>query len=119
MVFNIVARNQDDHVKNIAFLMDKSGAWSLSPAFDVTYSFNPSGAWTASHQMTLNGKRDDFTLDDFNACARAASMKRGRAAAIVGEVQDVVSRWKEYAEAAGVPDAWQEKIQGTLRLQGF
>jgi serine/threonine-protein kinase HipA len=119
MVFNIVARNQDDHVKNIAFLMDKSGAWSLSPAFDVTYSFNPAGAWTASHQMTLNGKRDDFTLDDFNACARAASMKRGRAAAIVGEVQDVVSRWKEYAEAAGVPDAWQEKIQGTLRLQGF
>jgi serine/threonine-protein kinase HipA len=119
MVFNIVARNQDDHVKNIAFLMDKSGAWSLSPAFDVTYSFNPSGAWTASHQMTLNGKRDDFTLDDFNACARTASMKRGRAAAIVGEVQDVVSRWKAYAEAADVPDAWQEKIQGTLRLQGF
>jgi serine/threonine-protein kinase HipA len=119
MVFNIVARNQDDHVKNIAFLMDKSGAWSLSPAFDVTYSFNPSGAWTASHQMTLNGKRDDFTLDDFNACARTASMKRGRAAAIVGEVQDVVSRWKAYAEAADVPDAWQEKIQGTLRLQRF
>jgi serine/threonine-protein kinase HipA len=119
MVFNIVARNQDDHVKNIAFLMDKTGAWSLSPAFDVTYSFNPSGAWTASHQMTLNGKRDDFTLDDFNACARSASMKRGRAAAIVGEVQDVVSRWKAYAEAAGVPDVWQEKIQGALRLQRF
>ena len=119
MVFNIVARNQDDHVKNIAFLMDKSGEWSLSPAFDMTYSFNPSGAWTASHQMTLNGKREDFSLDDFNACARAASMKRGRAAAIVGEVQDVVSRWKDYAEVAGVPDSWREKIQGTLRLQGF
>jgi serine/threonine-protein kinase HipA len=119
MVFNIVARNQDDHVKNIAFLMDKSGQWSLSPAFDMTYSFNPSGAWTASHQMTLNGKRDDFTLDDFNACARAASMKRGRAAAIVGEVQDVVSRWKDYAGAAGVPDSWQEKIHGALRLRGF
>jgi len=119
MVFNIVARNQDDHVKNIAFLMDKSGKWSLSPAFDMTYSFNPSGAWTASHQMTLNGKREDFSMADFNACARIASMKRGRAAAIVGEVQDVVSRWKDYAEAAGVPDAWREKIQGTLRLQRF
>jgi len=119
MIFNIVARNQDDHVKNIAFLMDKSGEWSLSPAFDMTYSFNPSGAWTASHQMTLNGKREDFSMEDFNACARVASMKRGRAAAIVAEVQDVVSRWKDYAEVAGVPDAWREKIQGTLRLQGF
>jgi serine/threonine-protein kinase HipA len=119
MVFNIVARNQDDHVKNIAFLMDKSGEWSLSPAFDMTYSFNPAGAWTASHQMTLNGKREDFSLEDFIACARAASMKRGRAAAIVGEVQEVVSRWKDYAEAAGVPDVWREKIQGALRLKPF
>jgi serine/threonine-protein kinase HipA len=58
MAFNIVARNQDDHVKNIAFLMNKEGLWSLAPAFDLTYSYNPSGAWTARHQMTLNGKRD-------------------------------------------------------------
>ena len=119
MVFNIVTRNQDDHVKNIAFLMDKSGQWSLSPAFDVTYSFNPSGTWTASHQMTLNGKRDAFTLDDFKACASSASMKRGRAEMIVAEVQDCVSKWKEYADAAGVPVLWQEKIQRVLRLQGF
>jgi serine/threonine-protein kinase HipA len=119
MVFNIVARNQDDHVKNIAFLMDKNGHWSLSPAFDMTYSFNPAGSWTASHQMTMNGKRDDFTMDDFKACARAASMKRGRAETIVGEVREVVSRWKEYAGQAGVPTAWQEKVQHTLRLKGF
>ncbi|MDH3527198.1 MAG: HipA domain-containing protein [Gammaproteobacteria bacterium] len=117
MVFNIVARNQDDHVKNIALLMDKSGKWSLSPAFDMTYSFNPAGAWTASHQMSMNGKRDDFTLDDFKACARAASMKRGRAEAIVGEVREVVSRWSAYAEEAGVPAAWREKIQHALRLK--
>lgn len=116
MVFNIIARNQDDHVKNIAFLMDKAGNWSLSPAFDVTYSFNPAGSWTASHQMTLNGKRDDFTPDDFRDCARTASMKRGRAEAIVGEVQAVVSRWREYAGDAGVPAAWAEKIQHALRL---
>jgi len=119
MVFNIVARNQDDHVKNIAFLMDKSGNWSLSPAFDMTYSFNPAGSWTASHQMTMNGKRDDFTMDDFKACAKTASMKRGRAAAIVGEVRDVVSRWKQYAGAAGVPAAWRDKIQHTLRVKGL
>ncbi len=119
MVFNIVARNQDDHVKNIAFLMDKSGNWSLSPAFDVTYSFNPTGSWTASHQMTMNGKRDDFTLDDFKACAKVALMKRGRAETMVKEVQKVVSRWQDYAEEVSVPIAWRDKIQRTLHLKAF
>lgn len=119
MVFNIVARNQDDHVKNIAFLMNKAGEWSLSPAFDITYSFNPSGAWTASHQMTMNGKRDHFTLEDFNACARTASMKRGRAAKILAEVQATVAQWPSFAEAAGVPDVVREKIQRTLNLKPY
>lgn len=119
MAFNIVARNQDDHVKNIAFLMNPSGEWSLSPAFDMTYSFNPSGAWTASHQMTMNGKRGNFTLADFNACARTASMKRGRAAKILAEVQATVSKWRSFAETAGVPDGVCEKIQRTLNLQPY
>ena len=119
MAFNIVARNQDDHVKNIACLMNKAGEWSLAPAFDMTYSFNPSGAWTASHQMTLNGKRDNFTLEDFNACAKSASMKRGRAAKIVAEVQATVSEWKSFAETAGVPDAVREKIQRMLNLKPY
>ena len=119
MVFNIVARNQDDHVKNIAFLMDKSGNWSLSPAFDMTYSFNPDGSWTASHQMSMNGKRDDFTLDDFKACAKVASMKRGRAETIVSEVQQVVSRWQDYAEEAVLPTVWRDNIQHALRLKKY
>ncbi|MDA8137146.1 MAG: HipA domain-containing protein [Desulfobacteraceae bacterium] len=117
MVFNILARNQDDHVKNIAFLMDKSGRWSLSPAFDVTYSYNPTGAWTASHQMALNGKRDGFLLEDFQACARAATLKRGRAEAIIEEVRQAVSRWPEFADLAGVPAAWRDRIYQTLRLK--
>jgi serine/threonine-protein kinase HipA len=116
MAFNIVARNQDDHVKNIAFLMDKQGRWSLAPAFDVTFSFNPSGDWTASHQMTMNGKRDGFTLADFNACARTASMKRGRAASIVDEVQVAVRRWPAFAKQARVAAAWREHIQKCHRL---
>ena len=78
MIFNVVARNQDDHVKNIAFLMDKAGAWSLSPAFDVTYAYNPTGLWTNRHQMTINGKADDFTREDFKAVAQVAGLKRGR-----------------------------------------
>jgi len=116
MVFNIVARNQDDHVKNIAFLMDKSGNWSLSPAFDMTYSFQPSGKWTSSHQMTLNGKCDDFMLEDFKMCAKTVSMKRGRAEAILGEVREVVARWRDYADEACVLPLYRDKIQKTFRL---
>jgi serine/threonine-protein kinase HipA len=119
MVFNIIARNQDDHVKNIAFLMDKSGSWSLSPAFDMTYSFNPAGDWTSSHQMTMNGKRDSFELDDFRACARSASMKRGRVEQIIDEVRTSVSQWKKYAELAGVTRIQRDQIQATLRLDKF
>jgi serine/threonine-protein kinase HipA len=113
MVFNIVGRNQDDHVKNIAFLMDKEGHWSLAPAFDMTYSYNPSGAWTATHQMTLNGKRDGFTMSDFRAAAKSANMKRGRAEAIVKEVVSAVKRWPEFAEAAKLSDGLRDKIQQT------
>lgn len=119
MVFNILARNQDDHVKNIAFLMDKRGRWSLAPAYDLTYSFQPTGRWTSIHQMTMNGKRDNFTLEDFRACAATASMKRGRAEAIIGEVRSVVCRWPDYADEAGVPGDWRDKIARTLRLGGF
>jgi serine/threonine-protein kinase HipA len=119
MAFNIIARNQDDHVKNIAFLMDRSGNWSLSPAFDITYSFNPSGEWTSQHQMTMNGKRDGFTLEDFKACAKSASMKRGRAEAILNEVRNTASRWRDYADDVNVPVPWRDRIQRTLRLEGF
>ena len=116
MAFNILARNQDDHVKNIAFLMDRAGTWSLSPAFDMTYSYNPDGAWTGSHQMTLNGKRDGFVLADFEACARSASMKRGRAGALVREVLEAVRRWPALAEEAGVPPQTVAAIAATHRL---
>ncbi len=116
MVFNVVARNQDDHVKNIAFLMDKSGRWSLSPAFDVTYSFNPGGEWTAAHQMTIQGKRDGFSRSDFEKCARTVAMKRGRSGMIVDDVVAVVSRWPEFAAEAGVTDLQAGQIVRNLRL---
>jgi serine/threonine-protein kinase HipA len=116
MVFNVVARNQDDHVKNIAFLMDKQGEWSLAPAFDVTFSYNPTGSWTATHQMTLNGKRDGFTLEDFERCAKSALMKRGRAATILQEVQAAVRRWPEFADAAKLSDKWRDQIQKAHRM---
>ncbi len=116
MTFNIVARNQDDHVKNIAFLMDRTGAWSLSPAFGVTYSFNPQGAWTATHQMSMNGKRDGFQREDFLDCGRRASLVRGRAQTILEEVCEAVGRWPEFAEEAGVFPEHRREIAEHLRL---
>ncbi len=116
MAFNIIARNQDDHVKNIAFLMDKSGRWSLSPAYDMTFSYNPTGTWTASHQMSMNRKRDGFSLEDFRACARTVSMKRGRAEAIVEEVRSAVLHWCDFAEDAGVTPAWRDRVAEVVRM---
>ena len=115
MAFNIIARNQDDHVKNIAFLMDRSGSWSLSPAFDVCFSYNPTGAWTGSHQMTLNGKRDGFTRGDFEACARAVALKRGGAGAILDEVGAATQQWPDFAAQAGVEPERAHAIGTTFR----
>lgn len=117
MLFNVVARNQDDHVKNVAFLMDKSGSWSLSPAFDVTYAYNPQGAWTARHQMSINGKTDDFTREDFHACAQVAGLRRGADPELLAEVTAVAGDWPRYARQAGVTGTQREQILRTLRLQ--
>jgi len=115
MAFNIISRNQDDHVKNIAFLMNRSGNWSLSPAFDVTYSYNPSGAWTGSHQMSMNGKRDLFDIEDFRACAKLVSMKRGRAEEILNQVQAAVLKWSQFANEAGIDTVTLNKISKAHR----
>jgi serine/threonine-protein kinase HipA len=115
MIFNVLARNQDDHVKNIAFSMAKSGVWSLAPAFDLTFAFNPEGAWTARHQMSIQGKRELFTDADFGAVAGYAGLARGRGAAIVGEVRQAIARWLELADEAGVPEEWAQRIWGLMR----
>ena len=117
MVYNIIACNQNDHVKNIAFLMNKRGQWKLSPAFDITYSHNPTGRYTSSHQMSMNGKTDSFTLKDFEKCAKAALMKRGRAKTIVQEVTEAVSQWKTIAKDADVEQKLIKETQKSLRLK--
>ncbi|MAB00446.1 MAG: toxin HipA [Stappia sp.] len=114
-IFNIIARNQDDHVKNIAFLMDQAGEWTLSPAFDVNYSYNPSGDWTGQHQMSLNGKRDGFEMDDLLAFAENASIKPAKAKALISNVSEVVSNWPHYAQDAGVDDQTIRKIGNAHR----
>jgi serine/threonine-protein kinase HipA len=116
MMFNVVARNQDDHVKNIAFLMDRQGEWSLAPAFDLTYAYNPDGRWTNHHQMTINGKQDEFTLEDFRACAATAGLRRGRVEAILDQVRAAVARWPVYAEQAQLRPSRRDSIRSTFRL---
>jgi serine/threonine-protein kinase HipA len=116
MTFNVLARNQDDHVKNIALLMDRAGVWRLSPAFDITWAYNPGGLWTGQHQMSINGKRDGFVMADLDACAATASLSRSRARAIVQQVGDAVAAWPRFAEAAGVADKWRRSIDPSLRL---
>lgn len=117
--FNVVARNQDDHVKNIAFLMDRTGSWRLSPAFDVAYSWNPSGAWTSQHQMSLNGKRDRFEREDLLAFAGLGGVKKPRARRILGEVSEAVSGWPGAARLAGVPGGDANRIQRAHRRELF
>ena len=102
--------------KHIAFLMNQRGQWSLAPAFDVTYSYNPSGSWTATHQMSMNGKRDGFTQRDFLLCARVAGLPRSRVLAILEQVHTAVRRWPEFAEAAQLSPAWQQQIARHHRL---
>ncbi len=114
-VFNVVARNQDDHVKNIAFLMDKGGRWSLSPAFDVIYSYNPTGSWTSEHQMSVNGKRRGFGMDDLLDFGRFCNLKEARAKDIIGDVMTAITRWPTLARQAGVTAASVDEIERHFR----
>lgn len=100
---NVVIRNQDDHVKNIAFLMDKAGKWRLAPAYDVVYAHNPAGSWTNAHQMTINGKADDFVIEDLHHLGKMADLKPRKIDEILREVEAAAGRWHEFVAEAGVP----------------
>jgi serine/threonine-protein kinase HipA len=114
MVFNVLARNQDDHTRNIAFLMDRRGAWRLSPAFDVVWAYNPTGDWTNRHQMSVNGKRDRFARADLLAVADQFGIKNARE--ILAEVGAAVARWGELAKLADVSPALRDSVGKTHRL---
>jgi serine/threonine-protein kinase HipA len=114
-VFNVVARNHDDHVKNIAYLMNKQGGWRLSPAFDVAYSYNPAGAWTSRHQMSVNDKRDGFVLDDLVALAGTGGIKRRKALGIVERVDAAVSEWRSFAAESGIDERTAKHVETAHR----
>ena len=114
MVFNVLAWNCDDHVKNISFLMDKQGEWKLAPAYDVSYAYNPTGDWTSRHQMSINGKRDGITDEDFLEAAKAAGVKPKKVKAIIDQVRDVLRNWPTFAAEAEVRDEFVDTIKGVL-----
>jgi serine/threonine-protein kinase HipA len=114
MVFNVVARNHDDHTKNHSFIMDKSGNWRLASAYDLCYSYSPSSKWTSVHQLSLNGKRDNFTREDLNEIAEKMDIKKGKE--IIRQIVDVVSHWKNYANEAEVKTAFADQIFENLIL---
>ncbi len=114
LAFNIIARNQQDHTKNIVYLMDKSGRWTLAPAFNVNYAYDPAGDRTSGHQMTVNGLRDNFTRDDLLGVARRFHVLHP--ADIIDTVQSAVARWPEFAGEAGVRTDIVGRIAATHRI---
>ncbi|MDC0000274.1 type II toxin-antitoxin system HipA family toxin [Porticoccaceae bacterium] len=104
MVFNVLAYNRDDHSKQISFLMDKSGQWQLSPAYDVTYSFNPNGEFTNSHQMVINRKRKAINDEDFVSVAKRQGLNASAAKRLINNVRAATTQWYNHADTAGVDD---------------
>ena len=114
MVFNVVIRNQDDHTKNISFLMDRQGKWTLSPAYDMGFAYNPKGGWTAQHQMSINGKFDDITRQDLLEFAKRNNIKE--ATEIIDRIAEVSSRWPLLAKECEVPQPIIDAIVPNLKL---
>lgn len=115
-IFNVVGRNRDDHVKNIAFLMDRQGTWRLSPAFDMIYAWNPTGEWTSRHQMSINNKRENITREDLLALASIAGIKKHKGHEMIDQVLETFHRWKEFAEKAGISEERTDQVGSALRF---
>ncbi|MEN9599818.1 MAG: hypothetical protein RL596_2137 [Bacteroidota bacterium] len=112
MVFNVMARNCDDHTKNFAFIMDKTGTWSLAPAYDVCHAYKPDSTWVSQHNLSINGKRTNITKEDLLQVASNMNVKKAEDS--IQQIAAVVSKWNEYAEKINVDAALQQAIQKTL-----
>lgn len=114
MVFNVVARNNDDHTKNFSFLMDQQGRWKLAPAYDICYSYKPGGRWIGQHQLSLNGKQDGFTRLDLSTVGERMGIRR--CGEIIDEVTHAVSMWRSIAQDCGVRESHINEIEKNLLL---
>lgn len=116
MVFNEYAKNYDDHTKNISFLMDKKGVWSLSPAYDITFSYRKDSIWVSAHQMLINGKSDNITKEDMLKVAEKAGVKKSDAVKSIEQVINSVSKWEHFAEKSGMSEYNIKRIKGFLNV---
>ncbi|MCY1523569.1 hypothetical protein D9M68_584730 [compost metagenome] len=112
MTFNLLARNCDDHTKNFAFTMDKSGTWNLSPAYDICHAYRPGSIWVSRQSLSINGKREQINRSDLLEVARKMNIKR--ADPLINEIQGVIGQWKRYAKQVGVSSRLSEAIHQTL-----
>jgi serine/threonine-protein kinase HipA len=112
MVFNVLARNCDDHTKNFSFRLKKDEKWELAPAYDVCHAYRPDSEWVSQQALSVNGKRKDITRDDMLAVAKSMNIKKANS--IISEIDDIVSSWNRYAESANVNSELRDKIYQTL-----
>ena len=112
MVFNVLARNCDDHTKNFAFMMEQGNRWKLAPAYDICHAYRPDSKWVSQHNLSINGKRKDFTMEDLLSVAKQNSIRSPNS--IIKEVQETVSRWTEYAGMYNVEERLSKAIDLTL-----
>ena len=100
MVFNVMSRNCDDHTKNFAFIMNKSGEWKLSPAYDICHTYRPDSGWVSQHALSVNGKRKNIERKDLLRVGKSMNIKN--AEEMIDKISSVVSNWSTYAKAVDV-----------------
>ena len=114
MVFNVAAVNQDDHVKNVSFLMDRDGVWKLAPAYDITFAYNSGNYWLRAHQMTVNGKAAGIEKSDILSAGKAMGLSARKMENSIHEVRTAVSHWERIAGETGIREQTYEMIQSKL-----
>jgi len=116
MVFNVISRNHDDHAKNFGFLLDKDNKWQLAPAYDLAYSYKPDSHWVSKHWMTLNGKQDNFTRDDFYSFEKLSPIfSKRNIDEVLNQTIEAVSQWEKLASEQEVPNSLIKEVSRNLR----
>ena len=119
MVFNVQAINQDDHVKNFSFLMDRRGKWRLAPAYDLTFAYSPRNRWLSAHQMTVNGKNKQITEQDLLAAGKQMKLSTKTCKSILEQTKKIVADWKQYAEKCGIREQTADNILKIMKQENL
>ena len=112
MVFNVIARNCDDHTKNFSFLLKQGGKWELAPAYDLCHAYRPDSGWVSQHALSINGKRKEITKADLLVIGESIRCKK--ASEIIDEINDTVNHWKKFADKVSVKSTLRDEIAKTL-----